>query len=194
MTHDAADTSASLLLRIRATEDEDAWSTFVAVYTPIVRRYCLRKGLQDADAADVCQEVMLKVSQAIRTFEYDRVRGRFRSWLGVITSNCIVTRFQRDQRKPMTGLPLDQESTDSEWNEEFTEHILNLALDRIRGDYSLDQWQLFEAVWIRREPATEIATRMGVAVHAVYVTKSRVLLHLQAEVLKLAEDFPVPEP
>jgi RNA polymerase sigma-70 factor (ECF subfamily) len=36
----------------------EAWSEFVRLYTPLVFAHCRRHGLQEADAADVAQEVM----------------------------------------------------------------------------------------------------------------------------------------
>ena len=94
------DTSASLLVRIRDAADTDAWFTFQIIYAPLVRRYCQRKGLQEADAADVSQEVMLRVTHAIRSFDYNREHGRFRSWLGVLTTREIANQRARSGRLP----------------------------------------------------------------------------------------------
>src|SRR5581483_3188670 len=63
-------TRPSLLMRLRDAGDAGAWATFVDVYTPLVYGYLRRRGLQDADAADVAQEVMTEVARSIRAFEY----------------------------------------------------------------------------------------------------------------------------
>jgi RNA polymerase sigma-70 factor (ECF subfamily) len=187
-----SNTSASLLLRIRDPRDGSAWVSFVAVYAPLVTGHCRRKGLQDADAADVAQNVMTRVSNAIRTFEYEPQRGRFRSWLGTITANEIATQRMKSGRQPGTGNEaVNVEAADPEWNRDFTEHVLAVAMDRIRGEFEPATWQSFEASWIRREPPVEIATRLGTAIHAVYVNKSRVLKRLETEVIRLAEDLPL---
>ena len=185
------DTSASLLMRIRNGRDGDAWDDFVGVYAPLVRRYCLRKGLQEADAADVAQEVMLRVSQSIGTFEYSAERGRFRSWLGVIMANEIASNWTRTKRLP-TGAYPETSVPDSGWHQEFTDHVLGLAVDRIREEYDAKSWSVFEATWLRREPPVEVAATQGMAIHAVYVWKSRILKRLEAEVMRLAEDMPLP--
>ena len=55
-------TRPSLLMRIRDRNDEESWRTFVMIYAPLIYRYCCRHGLQDADAADLSQEVLEKVA------------------------------------------------------------------------------------------------------------------------------------
>src|SRR5437868_6432315 len=54
----APPTRPSLLLRLRDARDGVAWSEFVEVYAPLVYGYARKQGLQDADAADVTQEVL----------------------------------------------------------------------------------------------------------------------------------------
>ena len=75
----ADETSPSLLVRVRNAQDLDSWREFERLYRPIVRKYCVYRQLQAADAEDVTQEVMLTVSQAIKRFEYDPGKGRFRA-------------------------------------------------------------------------------------------------------------------
>src|SRR6516164_626136 len=82
-------TRPSLLLQIRDVRDTASWQTFVDVYAPLVHRYCRRRGLQDADAADVCQEVLGQVACSIRAFEYMPERGRFRDWLSRVTRSKL---------------------------------------------------------------------------------------------------------
>ena len=185
-------TSASLLLRIRDSRDGSAWETFVAVYAPLVTGHCRRKGIQEADADDVAQNVMIRVSNAIRSFDYEPQRSKFRSWLGTITANEIATQRAKLCRQPISTLtPLEVGQADPTWNRDFAEHVLAVSMDRIRGEFEPTTWATFEASWIRREPPLDIATRLGIAIHAVYVNKSRVLKRLESEVMLLAEDFPM---
>ena len=74
-------TRASLLLRLRDPRDVEAWGEFVEVYGPLVYDYGRRHGLQDADAADLTQEVLRAVAWSAGEFRYDPSRGMFRSWL-----------------------------------------------------------------------------------------------------------------
>ena len=69
-------TRRSLIVKLRDPADSDAWCEFVALYEPLVYRLARRKGLQDADARDLCQEVFRTVSQAIDRWDLDPARGR----------------------------------------------------------------------------------------------------------------------
>ena len=57
-------TRASLLVRLRDSGDADAWRQFVRIYAPVVYGYARKRGLQDADAADLTQEVLHAVTTA----------------------------------------------------------------------------------------------------------------------------------
>jgi RNA polymerase sigma factor (sigma-70 family) len=186
-----ASTSASLLLRIRDPQDNDAWTTFMNVYSPLIRRYCSRKGMQPADAADVTQEVMARVAKSIPTFDYDPERGRFRSWLGTIVAHQIATHHSRTGRGVALTEHIEELATsETDWNHDFTEHVLTVSMERIRGEFKGKTWEAFIATWVRQETPVEVAAKLGIAIHAVYVNKSRVLMRLQSEILHLAADLP----
>ena len=74
-------TRASLLVRLRNPRDEAAWNEFVNLYGPLLYGYARKQGLQDADAADLGQDVLSAVAGAIGRLAYDPSRGTFRNWL-----------------------------------------------------------------------------------------------------------------
>ena len=78
---DTPTTQASLLVRLGDAADAPAWGQFVELYAPPVYACARRHGLQDADAADVTQDVLRAVHGAFRRGDYDADRGRFRAWL-----------------------------------------------------------------------------------------------------------------
>src|SRR5881275_2228178 len=80
-------TRPSLLVRLRDARDELAWSQFVEVYAPLVYGYARKHGLQDADAADLTQDVLQSVAGAVRRLDYDPQRGSFRGWLFTVVRN-----------------------------------------------------------------------------------------------------------
>src|ERR1700677_3207436 len=103
---DPRDTRPSLLLRIRDADDSDSWADFAKVYGPVIRGYCRLRGLQEADADDVSQEVLAQVTRSIGSFDYEPGRGRFRDWLGAVTRNKIV-RFLEVKGRGVPGAGLD---------------------------------------------------------------------------------------
>ena len=83
---DSPATRRSLIVKLRDPADSAAWGEFVAIYEPLIYRLARRKGLQDADARDVCQEVFQAVARAIDRWEPDR--GSFRGWLSRIAQSA----------------------------------------------------------------------------------------------------------
>jgi RNA polymerase sigma-70 factor (ECF subfamily) len=189
-------TQPSLLLRIRDASDVQSWQTFVSVYAPLIYRSCRRRGLQDADAADVGQEVLAQVARSIREFEYEPGLGRFRDWLGAVVKNKVA-RFLENEARGVRGAlvsasveNLEGCEADGEWVAEFHAHLLNAALDRIRDRFEVPTWRAFEEVWLNNRPSNEVAHELALPIETVYLAKSRVLKRLRDELILLAEDLP----
>lgn len=195
-------TRPSLLIRLRDLRDGEAWQTFVETYAPLVYRFCRQRGVQDADAADVAQEVLAQVARSIRKFEYQPERGRFRDWLGTVTRNKLARHLKRNAIGT-AGRGGEADATiesavgpeiDPEWTAEFNTHVLRTALERIRPHFEAPTWRAFELVWIEDMAARDVAREMKQPIDFVYVAKSRVLKRLREEVITLAEDIPVYAP
>jgi RNA polymerase sigma-70 factor (ECF subfamily) len=192
-------TQTSLLVRLRDARDTESWQTFVTIYGPLIYRYCRRKGLQDADAADVGQEVLTQVARSMSTFEYQRERGRFRDWLGTVTRHKIGRCLEKKQRGAQAAggeqgddvldrLPAPEAEND--WTVEYNARVLQAALERIRWHFEPATWRAFELAWREQRPAAEAAQELDLPIEAVYWAKSRVLKRLREEILLLAEDLP----
>src|SRR5581483_3932442 len=83
-------TRASLLLRLRNAQDEAAWREFVTLYVPCIYGYLRKRGLQDADAADLTQDVLGAIAGALGRLHYDPDRGAFRNWLFTIVRRKLA--------------------------------------------------------------------------------------------------------
>src|SRR5271154_791889 len=94
------DTHASLLIRLRNPRDQEAWATFLEIYLPLIFRLTRRRGMQEADAREVTQEVLMAVATAIGRWDSDPARGSFRGWLSTITRNLVVNFLIRESRQP----------------------------------------------------------------------------------------------
>src|SRR5689334_18852151 len=97
-------TRASLLVRLRDRHDEAAWNDFVDLYAPLVYGYVRKQGLQDADAADLSQEVFRAVAGGMSRFEYDPVKGLFRNWLFTVVRRKLAN-WRRDRENREKQLP-----------------------------------------------------------------------------------------
>lgn len=185
-------------MRIRNPNDVDAWNDFVSLYSSIVRGYCQQRRLQANDIDDIAQEVMLKIANGIRNFEYNPARGRFRAWLGTITVNQINTHLTKRTKQNLSESVAGNDASagcpyadpDAEWVLVFSEQVFRVARQRVRPEFADVTWACFEATWIRNEDPVAVAEELRIRLHAVYVNKSRVLNRLEKEVQVLAEDLP----
>src|SRR5437762_1319359 len=98
---DALRTRASLLARLGDPADRAAWQQFVELYGRLVYSFARKHGLQDADAADLTQEVFLSLSQAAGRWRYDPSQGPFRRWLYGVTHHRLSRFLQRRRSQPV---------------------------------------------------------------------------------------------
>jgi RNA polymerase sigma factor (sigma-70 family) len=192
-------TRVTLLARLRNNGDADAWKTFVDLYTPLVYRFCRSRGLQDADARDVTQQVLAIVHRAMDKFKYDRERGRFRNWLGAVAAHEI-SRHQRKERRHRKGVSdgwgddieaLASATVDPAWAEEFNGYIFQRALDRIRSEFEDDVWQAFDLTWLNDVKPRQAAEKIGKTSAWVYKARYKVIERLRKELEFLASDAAV---
>ena len=58
-------TRMSFLASLNNQASHEAWAEFAAIYRPLIIRVARVKGLQDADAEDLAQDVMARVEKAV---------------------------------------------------------------------------------------------------------------------------------
>src|SRR5262245_34572626 len=95
-------TPVSLLHRIQQSHAPADWVRFAKLYSPLILYWSSQFGLQEADAADLAQDVLTRVWRQIGT--YHREEGkRFRGWLWTVTRN----RWRERMRKRSESVPSD---------------------------------------------------------------------------------------
>ena len=97
-------TSPTLLGRLQQeAPDPDAWPQFVRRYGPSLYRWCRARGLQEADAEDVTQNVLIKLARRMREFRYDGKQS-FRGYLKTLVHYaCCDLLAERPQTAQGTG-------------------------------------------------------------------------------------------
>ena len=190
-------TRPSLLLAIRDAQNNAAWEQFIDLYTPLVFTHCRGRGLQEADAADVSQEVMRAVAAAIRRFEYDRARGAFRTWLLTVTRSKLNNFFSSHARIPVAvgdtamqerleNVPPPEEGV--EWEHEFRQRLFQYTAEKIRDEFQEKTWLAFWQSTVENKPVDQVAALLGLSVGAVYIARSRVTARLRARISQLSDE------
>ena len=153
---DLPPTRPSLLVRIRDARDVEAWRQFVRVYAPVVYGYGRKHGLQDADAADLTQEVLRSLSTSLGRFDYDARRGSFCAWLFTLVHHRLHDLLTRQKRQARgTGdsgvrRALEAEPAPDEWGAIAAwAWGLSRALDYLETDKGVDAKRvaIFGASW-----------------------------------------------
>jgi RNA polymerase sigma-70 factor (ECF subfamily) len=183
-------TRASLLVRLRDPQDESAWIQFVDLYAPLVYGYARKQGLQDADAADLCQDVLSAVAAAVSRLEYDPKRGAFRNWLFTVVRRRLLNWRRAERHRLHAGKDVDTQrllkqwpapdAQDADWQTEWEEGLFAWACTQVRRDVSEVTWQAFWRTAIEDQPGKQVARDLGLSVAAVYGARSRVLARLKA--------------
>ncbi len=192
-------TRASLLMRLCDSEDHEAWVEFVNLYEPVIYRSLRQRGLQDADARDVMQELLLAVSRSIGQWEPRKQHGSFRSWLRRVTRNLTVSWLRQCPRRPVPAggcdlqalldmLPAADEPESIEFDRELRRVLFQRASDRVRGEVRRSSWDAFWETTVMGKSAAEAASKLGMSVEAVRVAKCRVLARLRAVVAEWERD------
>lgn len=183
-------TRASLLLRLRDAQDHEAWLEFVSIYEPVAYRLLRRRGLQDADAREVMQELFIAVNRSIDRWDPARESGSFRGWLQRVTRNLVVNWLKRRERRVaaiggpelqamLDRLPADGQAETAEFDHELRRALFQRAADKVRREVQPATWQAFWETGVIGTPPAEAARKLGMQVGAVRVAKCRVLVRLR---------------
>lgn len=194
-------TRVTLLTRIRDGRDSEAWHEFVQLYGPVVYRFARNRGLQDADAADLMQDVLRSVARNAHRMEYDPKRGTFRGWLYTVTRNKIYNFLSAQRNRPRgtgdrdaherldaTPAREDEYGPDAEWEREYQRELSARAMEMVRYEFQPATWQAFWETAVEGKAASEVGAGLNMSPGAVYVAKSRVLARLRDEVKRLMDD------
>jgi RNA polymerase sigma-70 factor (ECF subfamily) len=188
-------TSPTLLGRLgRVPADQAAWGEFAERYGRTIYRWCRRWQLQEADAEDVTQQVLLKLAQKMRTFHYDPAKS-FRAWLKTVAHHAWRD-FVEGRGRPGAGSGdtrvLEQlytvqarDALADELDEEFARELLDEAMARVRLRVQPHTWEAFRLLAVEGRSGAEAAERLNMKVATVFVARSKVQKMLQEEVRKL---------
>lgn len=92
------ETSQNLIARVKDSADAASWAEFLGIYQPVLIRMARRRGLQDADAHDVTQQVFLSISRSIENWTAGNDQPPFRAWLTTVAKNAITKALTRRPR------------------------------------------------------------------------------------------------
>ncbi|HCS52283.1 sigma-70 family RNA polymerase sigma factor [Rubinisphaera sp.] len=190
---DSLATSLSLLQRVR-TNDSLAWDRFAKLYSPLLHRWAIRFGLQDSDASDIAQDVLLSITTKIDRFDRSNSGQSLRAWMRTIVRNKCLDFARAKQRHAVVAGGADAQrmmsevqalelvDLDCELEEAADEsQVVLAAVEMLKNDFEDHTWQAFYQTAIAGRKASDVAADLGISVGSVYTAKSRVLSRLRTE-------------
>jgi len=186
-------TDQSLLRRVRNRNDSAAWREFFALYQPMLVRYARMRGLSQADAEDVAQNCMHALSKNLRSFDYSRSRGRFKSFVWTLANNAIANMFRR--RRPrvartseLAKIKQPDEASREAWDQTWLREHLRCCLRQVETRFAKHTIAAFKLYAIQQRPIEEVCRQLDLSPNQVHQAKSRVTQRLRAEMRRLIGD------
>lgn len=191
------ETRDSLLIRVRSPGNQEAWDQFVLIYWPVIYRLARCRGLQDADAQDLAQQVLIAVAGAISGWEKSGEATRFRNWLSRVTRNAIINALSRQPLARAIGgssvqellqeHPQSNPESEAQIEKEYRRELYLRAARLVQGDFESETWRAFEMTVIEERSIEQTAAELGKSVGTIYAARSRIMLRLRETVRKLEQ-------
>ena len=192
------ETRASLLIRVRDPADQAAWCEFVEIYRPVILRLARQKGMQEADAEDVAQEVLAAVAKAVEQREHDRKRAKFRTWLHRVAHNAILNALTRGKPDRGSGdstllAALNQHAShtgpDSDLLRlEYRREVFRWAVRQVREEFQQATWDAFWLTAVEGRAVEVVAEELPKNPGAIYAARSRVIRRIQEKVTEYEQE------
>jgi len=189
-------TKPTLLIRLKDPEDREAWQLFVELYGPVVYRLFRSRGVQDADAADLMQEVLSSICTESGLGSFDPGQGPFRRWLYGVIRNKFSDYLGREyasagitsSEDAPQDVMISEDNLSERWDREYQKQLFTLASERVRTVVDESTWTAFWETAVEGKTASDVAHSLEMSIGAVYVAKSRVMARLKQIISQLNED------
>lgn len=189
-------TRYSLLARLADASDAAAWAEFQGIYESAVYRYARNRGLGDADALDVVQDVMIAAHKSLAKWQPSNRNGSFRAWLAEtmrrVTLQTLrqVRRFDQavggsDCRAAVEAIA---SSSIEMLDDELREWRFYVAAAEVEHQVHETTWRAFWLTAVDGLSPHEASTRLGLSVGSVYTAKCRVLDRIRRRLSDSSEE------
>lgn len=193
------DTRYTLIARLPAATvgdvDQAAWQEFVGAYEPFLYSFARSHGLQDTDARELVQQVLVSVTGSIQRWqpsEPGQARPRFRAWLRTIARNHLLNHLKSQSRQPSSGGTTnlqqlhdlaDAAAGDKDPIEaEFRKAAFRHCATQVRREVKPETWQAFWLTAVEGNSCQAVAQRLNMRLGSVYAARSRIIARMRSAV------------
>ena len=192
-------TRSSVLRAVADTENEAAWQRLFDLYAGFVFSIARSKGLNDADADDIVQTVFADLARNLPTFEYDRAKGRFRSYLSGLVHWRVNDRLRSDKRDAelksafweeakAAATAEDEDFEEREWQSAAMEE----ALRRMKPSVSPEHYAAFVASAVEGQDTDVVTKLYGISRDNLCQIRKRLTAKLQEKATEVLAEMDAP--
>ena len=179
--HESADaTRPSLLIRIKDSDDVEAWREFYELYSPLLYSFARQRGLSHDEAEDIRSSCYETIVRHIKQFNYAEEKTGFRAWLRTMVLRRVID-FQRKKRpqelswQRLDGIPVDQSSAEDDWEKAWRLHHLKYCVALVGKRVQPTSFEVFRLLTDDELTVSQVCDRMGMNPAQVHKIKSRCL-------------------
>ena len=193
-------TRSSVLRAVANTENESAWQRLFDLYAGFVFSIARSKGLANEDADDIVQVVFTDLARNLPTFQYDRAKGRFRSYLAGLVHWRVMDRLKAGKRDTelkanfleeakSVASPDDVGFAEREWQAAALEE----ALRRIKPDVRPEHYAAFVASTVEGQDTETVMRLYGLSRDNLYQIRKRLTAKLRETTAAVLAEMDAPD-
>ena len=192
-------TRSSVLRAVADTENEAAWQRLFDLYAGFIFSIARSKGLKPEDADDIVQVVFTDLTRNLPTFQYDRSKGRFRSYLAGLVHWRVTDRLKAGKRDMELMASFEEESKataagDAAFEErEWQAAAMEEALRRIKPDVRPEHYAAFVASTVEGQDTETVMRLYGLSRDNLYQIRKRLTAKLRETVEQVLADMDAPD-
>lgn len=192
-------TRSSVLKAVADTSNEKAWKRLFDLYAGFVFSIARSKGLSVTDSDDIVQNVFVDLARNLPQFNYDRSKGRFRSYLIGLVNWRVTDKLRAGKRdvdfksqygEDMKGAVAEDDGSflEDEWRAAAMEE----ALRRIKDEVNPDHFAAFVASTIEGQDTETVMNLYSITRDNLYQIRKRLTLKLKEATQAVLEEMDNP--
>ena len=192
--HDAT-TRSSVLAAVKDTGDAAAWARFFDLYAGFVFAIARSKGLNSEDADDIVQGVFSELACRMPTFEYDRTKGKFRTYLLELVKWRVLDKLRADKRESELNATYCEEEKSVPVSEsafidrEWQNAAFNEALRRLQEEARPDHFAAFVESTVEGIDTETVMRLHGMSRDNIYQIRARFTAKLKTLVATIRTEM-----
>jgi len=184
----SAEALLPLIAAIAEQQDRQAFEQVYGFFAPRVKSFLVGKGLTQAVADDVLQEVMLAVWQ--KAGSYDAEKAKLSTWVFTIARYKYIDRLRHEGRRPTESADFDlHEAENTVSDDEVLQEQRHDAVQAAITKLPANQQSVIFLSFIKGLAHSEIAEQLGLPLGTVKSRIRRAFAQLREELVDLQVAF-----